>query len=196
MARVRIVLHGHLRKLAQPEFIVEATSARDAIEGLVKQSEQLRPAVGRQHQHVRVLGFDTVESLVAPLSVDELHLVPILAGGKSGFFQIALGIVLIAVAVWNPLGIAALSITQGVTVGSLLFGVGLSLVLGGIAQMLAPAPTIDTRSDPDASKVLPTQQNTVRIGTRIPLAYGRNKLYGHFLSFNVQSTDVVLTTLA
>lgn len=195
MAKVRIILHGNLKNLVPEGLAFEVNTAREAIEALCSQVKSLHPLIGQPRQKLRVIGFDTVESLIAPIAVDELHLIPVLGGGKSGFFQIALGVVLIAVSFWNPAGLMGLSLMQGVTIGSIMFSVGLSMVLGGLAQMLAPAPTIDTRSDPEASKILPSQQNTVKIGTRIPIGYGRHRVYGHYLSFNIQSTDVVTATL-
>lgn len=196
MAKKKIILHGYLKKLAPQGLEFEATTAKEAIEGLCRQVKAFQGVLGQAKHKVRILGFRTAESLVVPTDEEVLHLMPVLGGGKSGFFQIVIGAVLIAVAIWNPMGIAALTIAGSTTVGSVMFSVGLALVLGGVAQMLSPAPSIDTTSDPEASKILPTQQNTVKIGTRIPLGYGRHKVYGHYLSFNVQSTDVITGTLS
>jgi hypothetical protein len=60
------------------------------------------------------------------------------------------------------------------------------MILGGILQMLAPTPKSNTGSS-DQSLYVPSNQNTVKIGTRIPLIYGRVRHFGHYLSFNVDS---------
>jgi predicted phage tail protein len=81
----------------------------------------------------------------------------------------------------------------GITAQSLIFGVGSSLLLGGVLQLLSPAPMRDTPAgDPEASRYLGPPANTVAIGTRIPIGYGTFKLAGHFLSFDIRATDVAL----
>lgn len=60
-----------------------------------------------------------------------IHIVPRLAGAKSGgVFQAVLGAAVMAVAIWMP-GV-------GIMASNLLFSLGASMVLGGVAQMLAP----------------------------------------------------------
>jgi predicted phage tail protein len=107
------------------------------------------------------------------------------------------GVVLIGVAFY--LGGAALAgptLFGTTTVSSLMFNFGLSLVMGGLLEMLSPAPKMDSSgnaaSDPEASKYLGATQNTVKIGTRIPLLYGRHIAYGHYISFDVDAFDVDL----
>ncbi len=60
-----------------------------------------------------------------------IHIVPRLAGAKSGgVFQAVLGAAVMAVAIWMP-GV-------GIMASNLLFSLGASMTLGGVAQMLAP----------------------------------------------------------
>ena len=197
MAKKRVYLHGPLEGMAPNGVEIEGSSAKEVIEGLTRQFKGFQRVVGQELVRICVLGFDTVEALVAPTDVTELHLVPSLSGAKDGGgFQIIVGAVLVVVGIltWNyQISIYGAEIALGSTLAS----VGAAMVLGGVAQMLAPQPTLDVtnRSDPEASKILPTNQNTVKIGTRIPRGYGRCKVFGHFLSFNVQSTDVVTATL-
>lgn len=62
-----------------------------------------------------------------------IHIVPRLAGAKSGgVFQAVLGAALIAVAWWNPVGWLGTAAVSG------MYAAGASMILGGVAQMLAP----------------------------------------------------------
>ncbi len=62
-----------------------------------------------------------------------IHIVPRLAGAKSGgVFQAVLGAALIAVAWWNPAGWLGAAAVSG------MYAAGASMILGGVAQMLAP----------------------------------------------------------
>src|SRR5690606_15604493 len=107
--------------------------------------------------------------------VTEIHLVPELSGGKSGgFVKIALGAVLIA-ASFAMTGPILPALYGGISASAVFWG-GVTLVLGGLLELISPAPKMDTKTsqDPEASKYLGTPQNTTRAGTRIPLLYGRH----------------------
>lgn len=198
MSRRRIVVHGSLRALVPAPLELEVATAAEAVHALTRLVPALRPAVGRDRPLVKVLGFDTVESLYAPTEAAEIHLVPAFAGGKSGFFKVLIGGILVAAAV--ALGPAG-AVIQGVGAGLLkagvagtLLGLGTSLALGGLLELVSPAPKIDVHAaqDPEASKYLGTPRNTVRIGTRIPLLFGEHLAHGHILSFDVDAVDVAV----
>lgn len=199
--RVKIVLHGHLKDLYPEELYLTGHSVSEVINGMCKATDAFNPRPGTGRHAISVVGFDTVESLSEPLPADieELHLVPTMSGGKKGgFFQIVLGVVLIAAAVWTG-GATLAGFQLGIAGGSLglLGSAGLSMVLGGLMSFLSPTPKADSYSndvaDPEASKYLGATANTTKIGTRIPIPYGRNKLFGHYISFDVDSKDVAIT---
>lgn len=199
--RVKIVLHGHLKDLYPEEIYMSGHSVSEVINGMCKATDAFNPRPGTGRHAISVVGFNTVESLTEPLPADteELHLVPTMAGGKKGgFFQIVLGVVMIAAAIYLGPGVTAFGgAFQVGGVGGFLFSSGLSMVLGGLMAFLSPTPKADSYSndvaDPEASKYLGASQNTVKIGTRIPIPYGRNKLFGHYLSFDVDAKDVAIT---
>ena len=55
-------------------------------------------------------------------------------------------------------------------------GIGTSLALGGVAQLLTPTPTLslgtDSPNDPRKSYSFSGIQNTSRQGTPVPIVYG------------------------
>jgi predicted phage tail protein len=59
-------------------------------------------------------------------------------------------------------------------------------LLGGLAQLLAPQPEDD--KDELRNRYLGAPRNTVAIGTRIAIPYGRRKIFGHYLSFDINAT--------
>ncbi|MFN0688138.1 hypothetical protein ACKWMM_27300, partial [Escherichia coli] len=97
---------------------------------------------------VRIAGRDAGENelsarLNEPLANGAvIHIVPRLAGAKSGgVFQAVLGAALIAVAWWNPVGWLGAAAVSG------MYAAGASMILGGVAQMLAPKARTPTRSE-------------------------------------------------
>lgn len=192
---VKIIFHGYLKKLCPRELMFSGKTVMEILTGVSNQVKELRPVLGQKRHQVSVKGFQTVEELNAPIQegITELHIVPAMIGAKGGFFRIVVGVALIAFAVFNPAFVAL----GGMVTASSIFGFGVSLILGGLLEMLSPAPKIDrtgnTESDPEASKYLGAAKNTTKIGTRIALAYGKVRVGGHYLSFDIQAKDVALT---
>lgn len=117
---------------------------------------------------------------------------------RGGFFQIVLGAVLIAAAIWTG-GATLAGFQLGIAGGSFrYFRFSRSVNDAGWSYVIPkPAPKADSSStsseaDPEASKYLGASGNTVKIGTRIPVMYGENKANGHYISFNVDSKDVAV----
>ena len=182
----------------------------EAIKALGQQVKALRPIPGQARPVYDVVcdGVVTVEDLfkVTDHDIREVHLVPAMCGGggKGGVFAaIGIGILLIAVAWWNPaalVGLAAL-LPAGVSATGMLFSLGLSLVLGGILQLMsAPTPNAEgttvassDTTDPATSRYLGSPKNTTKIGTRVNIFFGENKVPGHFLSFNIDTSEGIDT---
>lgn len=101
-------------------------------------------------------------------------------------------------AAMGALGGSALSASAFMSSGTMLtglasnlaIGIGTSLIIGGVMQMLSPSPKVSANSgDPEASKYLGAPGNTVALGTYIPIGYGKFKVGGHYISFNISTTE-------
>lgn len=179
----RIILHGKMKELYSKPIEVEASTVAEAMQFLA-QIPELQREDGPWP--VTIQGINSQIALYAETDMEEIHVYPRLggAGGKTGLFQILLGITLIAVGIINPAFLGALGLTQGT-----LILTGAMMVLGGIMQMLMPVPETDSS---EGSLYLGAGVNTIRIGTRIPVLYGTRKIGGHYLSFDVDAKDINL----
>ncbi|ECC9712216.1 hypothetical protein AID14_25315, partial [Salmonella enterica subsp. enterica] len=95
-----------------------------------------------------------------------MHIVPRLAGAKSGWAGVLLGAALIG-ASFIP-GLNALAAT-------VLFSSGASMALGGVAQMLAPQAKSSAMHSADNGRqntYFSSLENMVAQGNPVPLAYG------------------------
>lgn len=186
--RRRVHFHGYLKQLVPDVIEIDAVDVADAIDGATRQLPQLAPDAVRGRHRITVVGCPTFEDLKRT-DLEDIHIMPQLSGGKEGgVFQIVVGLTLIAVgfATGNPFaaeqGFATLMVTMGA-----------SMVLGGVMQLLMPTPKRDqAQGDPEASKYLGAPGNTTAIGTRIPILYGRDKVFGHYISFDVDAKDVAV----
>ncbi|WP_353645775.1 hypothetical protein [Mesorhizobium sp. WSM2239] len=173
--KVKVYLHGYFANFHEGPIEVVADTVAKAVALVTRQLPGFKPNAVRGRHRVTVVGCEQIEDLYRPAKDGEVHLVPQFAGGKKGgFIQILLGAALVAVGFF--IGMPWL-----MQVGALMF-------LGGIAQFLMPTP--DSEDKQLKSRYLGAPGNTVEIGTRIPILYGEDLVYGHYLSFD---TDAIQT---
>ena len=139
---------------------------------------------------VRIAGRDAGETelsarLNEPLAGGAvIHIVPRLAGAKSGgVFQAVLGAALLAVAWWNPAGWLGATMVSGMCV------TGASMMLGGVAQMLAPKASTATTSTDNGKQntYFSSLENLMAQGNPVPVVYGEMLTGSRRIS---ESTDV------
>jgi predicted phage tail protein len=195
-------LYGPLAKfVGQRKFLAEISSAGEAIRMLLANFPGLERHMADQHYKVIV---DNYES-----DLDEIHypasqvvkIVPVLGGAGGGTGKILAGIAIVAASIiFAPtiggfLGLGAGAVTSGAAgtmaaITSITGAIGVSLILGGVAQLLSPTPqlgqigpasqslggrnttTEGTEMDPQESYSFSGIQNTSRQGTPVPVVYG------------------------
>lgn len=178
---ISITLHGHLKELYPLPIQVEAGSAAEAVQYL-SQIPALNIGMGKFHT-VQLDGFDSIEAIYERRHIKEIHIRPVMAGaGKPGVAQIVIGVIIIAAAVLSS---GATLAAMGVTSGQLVM-VGGMMVLGGVLQLMAPQPSINSSSE-EKSRYLGNGRNTTAIGTRIPMIYGRRRAFGQYISFDIDA---------
>ena len=192
MAKKKIVFYGRLKSITGlNEVSVEVSTVREAILAISALFPELK-SLPNQKNIIQIIDHDDPSTWDDKLETDELHLAPAFFGGKKGgMMQIVIGVVLIAAAVMS--GGAALGAYTAME--SMILSMGISMVIGGLMTMLSPSPKMDTPStttvqNPEASKYLGVPRNTTKIGTRIPILYGERKVYGHYLSFDIDAVKV------
>ena len=138
-----------------------------------------------------------VSGIHCAADLDEMHESGVLdikpkyfgAGGgseKGSWLQIGLGVLLIVTAPYlsGAIGTAFGGIAKG-TIATF----GFQLALGGAIALLNKAPKADPTSGDKKSRFINGNANTIKEGTPIPLIYGLQKVYLHFLSFDLDSKD-------
>ena len=109
------------------------------------------------------------EELLLSLNNEDIIITEVPAGAKSGMGKIILGAVIIALS-FTGLGAFAIPGIQGLTTGALMFTVGANLVIGGIAQLMAPGPETDQKQE--EGYLFQGPQNNMQQGLPVPVCYG------------------------
>jgi predicted phage tail protein len=189
-----IRVYGRLAKfLGRRVFRAEVATAAEAVRFLLANFPQLERHMADQHYRVSVGGYDLEESeLQDPAGLQQIKIVPVLAGaGTVG--RIIAGVALIALAIVNPFGAAAIF---GTAISTIVGGIGASLVLGGVAQLLTPVPRVpqgaasNTDQDPRKSYSFSGIQQTSRQGVPVPVVYGETLVGSVVISAGIDTVQV------
>ena len=173
----KIRVYGKLAKfLKQRVFEADVASAAEAVRFLVVNFPQLRPHMAEQYYKVSVGTYAlTAEELHDPAGQQEIKIVPVLAGAgsNSNVSSILIGSALIAASFFTAGATIGLFGAGTIGVGTVLFSVGASLVLGGVAGLLTPTPPgPEEQKDPRKSYSFSGIQQTSRQGLPVPVVYG------------------------
>jgi predicted phage tail protein len=180
----KIKLYGALAKfIGQRVLEADVATAAEAVRFLLANWPELEAHMNDQHYRVSVGTYDlTAEELHHPAGAAPISFVPAVSGaGAVG--RIIAGIALVAIGLFVP-GIGALGV-------QILVGVGASLVLGGVAQLLTPTPTTSKdEGDPRKSFSFSGIQNTNRAGVPVPVVYGETLVGSVVVSAGIDIVQV------
>lgn len=198
-----IRIYGRLAKfLKRRKFEAEVGTVAEAIRFLLANFPQLEPELVKGHYRVSVGDYDLAEDeLRAPVGLQEIKIIPVLTGaGATG--KIIAGIAIIALS-FGIGAIASAGVTLGGlagigTIGTIGVGIGVTLVMGGVAQLLTPVPqtvpltgtTSDTAKDPRKSYSFSGIQNTSRQGLPVPIVYGETLVGSVVISAGIDTVQV------
>ena len=197
-----VKVYGALRKkLGQCRFEFEADTPAQALKALIVNFPGLdkwlveleaagtgfRISIGKEK-----LTEDDPTPLVLPWSEREVFsITPVIVGAGSAGAKIGIGIGLVAFAILTAgagapvLGIAGAgggifggSFTLGIVAANAIAGIGVSLVLGGVAQLISPQPKMGSLERGKEAARLESFSfsgivNTSQQGLPVPIIYGR-----------------------
>ena len=172
----KIKLYGHLREytgLKEVEAVV--SNVREAVSFLICNWPKLEAEIVQNNYHV-LLDEDDVgeEELLHPIGHASISFIPVVEGsGKYG--RIIAGAFLIGASFFFPgaglFGTQAIGAAAGKGLAA-TGAIGASMVLGGVAELLAPQnPTPEAEQTPESS-AFSSPLNVSMPGVAVPLVYG------------------------
>jgi len=190
-----IKVYGELKKkLGQSTFELDVATPAQAIKALCVNFPELsnwfidndqngykyKVQIGKQ----KIYAEDLRPMMEPWAEKDVLEIVPVIQGAKRGIGRFLLGAVLVGIAfVGFPAGLGLLGSLASKAIGY----IGANLMIGGISQMLSPAPA----SIPESSKLKSFSfsgiVNTADQGVPVPICYGRVFTGSVVVSFGLDS---------
>ena len=187
----KIKLYGELAEfVGHKEFEVKADTLASAVSFLINNFEGIDRFMNPKYYQVKVGDYAIDESeIYHPIGKEDIHFIPVISGAGRGFGRILLGAALIGLAfipfAGSGTGLGMLfgkgpvfgihKLGQVGMLSKALAGVGASLVLSGVSEMLFPLPKFDdfdSEQDPKLSFSFNGIQQTNRAGTPVPIVYG------------------------
>jgi predicted phage tail protein len=193
----KIKLYGKLAKFIGHRVLeADVATAAEAVRFLLANWPELEAHMSDQHYRVSIGTYDIdLEELHHPAGAAPISFVPVVTGaGAVG--RILAGIALIALAiVFAPGGaLAGAAFTLGSQAVTIIAGIGISLALGGVAQLLTPTPKApqgaDNQDDPRKSYSFSGIQNTSRQGVPVPIVYGETIVGSVVISAGIDTVQV------
>ena len=148
-----------------------------------------------------LVGGDALERDELKQSIHMTHsmstafeLVPVINGAKSSIGQILIGVVMVVASFYTG-GLAAagyMSASAATALGGALFSMGMSLAVGGVAQMLAPKVKAENKEAVEnrPSYMFNGAVNTIAQGNPVPILYGRMRVGSQVVSAGITSNDI------
>lgn len=184
-----IRVYGQLAKeVGRYTFRAEVANAGEAVRFLVANFPHIKKHMITQEYRVRtgkhILSEDEIN--LPSSACETITITPVLSG-RGGVGRIIAGSLLIAASFLT--GGATLA---GLALAPIAFGVGASLVLGGVSQLLTPTPpTSPEQKDPkQKSYSFSGIQNVSRSGIPIPIVYGETIVGSIVISSGVTTEKV------
>ncbi|EJZ7019552.1 tail assembly protein [Salmonella enterica] len=175
----RVCLYGDLQRFGRRTDLSIKTAA-EGVYALAMQIPGFRQRMSEGWYQVRIAGEDvSADNLTARLHEPlppgaVIHIVPRMEGAKSGWTGILAGAALIAASFIPGLNVAVWA-GAAATWSSLAFSLGVSMMLGGVAKMLAPQPKAPSMHSADNGKqntYFSSLDNMVAQGNPLPVPYG------------------------
>lgn len=188
----KIKLLGHLGRKFGREYQFDVSSPAEAVKALCHQVKGFRQYMqegkGKEQKFKVLIGnspLNDVEKQLFMQTDSDIAIVPLVRGSGGDFVKVV-GIALVGIALFNPLGFAFAGTLSG-ALTTLTVGVSL-LVAGSFSQQnLTPQ---ETNRNNDRSYLFNGAVNTTQQGQPIPIGYGRMRVGSQVVSTSLSTTQV------
>ncbi len=211
-----IKLYGNLKELYSGDIEFDVDTVAEAIRACIYQIDGFENTIRNGEYRISLNADDPendVDESIAPFNlgstVHTIHIIPVMAGAKrGGIGKVVLGVAMIGLAVATgggslTLGGGAVAIAgsgvstaAGIVIStSTIASLGVSMVLGGVSQLLTPQVGAGSASnyesvDQRASFLFNGPVNTSAQGAPVPLVYGRIRTGSHVVSSGLVSENI------
>lgn len=197
---ITVILYGHLAEKYGKRHKLDIKTPAEAIRAFCANYKTFKDDLIQDGQAMyRVLAGKEERADAEGLHIGTaktIKIVPVVAG-SGGLGKVLAGVALIGLSYWLP-GVSSFG-TQllwgTTTVSSFLGAVGTSLALGGLSQMLSPAPKVSGSREATTAPGRPSFYfngaiNTTGQGNPVPVLYGRLRVGSQVISAGLDTVQI------
>ena len=199
-----LVLDGKLAKKFGKRHQFDVADLREMLRAMCSQVPGFKKFMSEAHtKGIRFAFFNGQHNIGAyefdmTRGGETYRITPIYEGSKNaGVLQIVIGAVALVAAFFTAgasLAAWGAAMSAGaITATTVLTGIGMSMVLGGVVQLLTPQPSFNTgassSTDNKPNYAFGSPVNTVAMGYPVPVEYGEHEVGGPIVSAGLYTSD-------
>ncbi|EIX6862717.1 tail assembly protein [Escherichia coli] len=202
-----LILDGKMAKKFGKRHQYHVSDLREMLRAMCSQVPGFKKYMSEAHMKgIRFAFFSGksnigIEEFDMTLGSDTYRISPIIEGAKNdGVLQVVIGAVALVAAFFTAgasfaawAGSAGMSAAAIAGTTTALTGLGLSMTLGGVVQMLTPQPSFNagasSSTDNKPNYAFGAPVNTVAMGYPVPVLYGEREIGGAIISAGMYSSD-------
>lgn len=199
-----IRLKGRMAQMFGPVHQFHVADLRELIRAMCSQVPGFKKYVSNAHLNGVRFAFFSGKDNIGLQEFDmssaatEFQMEPVLEGSKrGGTLQIIIGAVALVAAFFTAgasfAAFAGISAAAAAATTTALTGLGISMLLGGVVQMLTPQPKLNvgasSSTDNKPNYAFGSPVNTVAMGYPVPVLYGTREIGGAIISAGSFSSD-------
>ncbi|MDM2956197.1 MULTISPECIES: tail assembly protein [Citrobacter] len=199
-----LILDGRMAKKFGKRHQYHVADLREMLRAMCSQVPGFKKYVSEAHMKgIRFAFFNGksnigLEEFDMTRGGDTYRIMPIIEGAKNaGVLQIVIGAVALVAAFFTAgasLAAWGAAMSAGaITATTVLTGIGVSMMLGGVVQLLTPQPSFNTgassSTDNKPNYAFGAPVNTVAMGYPVPVLYGEREIGGAIISAGMYSGD-------
>ncbi|MBW1213662.1 tail assembly protein [Pantoea allii] len=196
-------LKGIMAKKFGPVHRFHVADLRELIRAMCSQVPGFKKYVSNAHLNGIRFAFFSGRDNISLQEFDmcsaaaEFEMEPVIEGSKrGGMLQVVIGAVALVAAYFTAgasLAAFGLSAAAATGVTTALTGLGISMLLGGVVQMLTPQPKYNvgasSSTDNKPNYAFGAPVNTVAMGYPVPVLYGQREIGGAIISAGSFTSD-------
>lgn len=199
-----LILDGKMAKKFGKRHQYHVADLREMLRAMCSQVPGFKKYMSEAHMKGIQFAFFSGKSNIGleefdmTLGSDTYRISPIIEGAKNaGVLQVVIGAVALVAAFFTAgasLAEWGAAMSAGaITATTVLTGIGVSMMLGGVVQLLTPQPSFNTgassSTDNKPNYAFGAPVNTVAMGYPVPVLYGEREIGGAIISAGMYSSD-------
>ena len=218
-----VYFEGEMGDKFLPHMQIDCENTAEVFRCLDANFPEFIPYLAEKHEeevgfHIEIAGqeVDYLEECIMSIGEGDIIVTPVPAGSGKGFGKILAAVAIIAlVAVGGAIilgntvalaggafggglmsGLSAgFALASGTLIGKIAIGLAIGLALSGLAEMMAPDPSVDAEFEQDQSYLFNGQAQNIIQGDPVPVLYGKLRVPGQPVSFEMMGANAGLNSM-